>query len=200
MPDDAPNPYAPPAEPLRAFGDRDHDVGPNDYESERRPVLLCLLLGAVSLGFYSTIWLFRRRRFLDRLDAGKELGTGLPMFILVATIMSILLALNTETAKMRPLLSLAAGIGTIIANFRVLGILRSDCARTGRFLEFSTLGTFFFGIYYLQYKMNQMADTPARAESPRRKKRKKKKKAPELEAGTEPGAADAPPPPDETAP
>jgi hypothetical protein len=174
MPDDDHNPYAPPAEALRALGDSDDREGPNDYESERRSVVMCILLTALTLGLYPTIWLFKRRRFLDRLDTGKELGNALPMFILVATVMNVLLAFSNETAPIRPLFSLASGIGTIIANFRVLGILRSDSARTGRFLGFSTAGTFFFGIYYLQYKINQMADTPARAESPRRKKRKKK--------------------------
>jgi hypothetical protein len=104
----------------------------------------------------------------------------------IASALNILLALSADTQPIRPLFSLASAIATVIANFRVLGILRSDSARTGRFLGFSTVGTFFFGIYYLQYKINQMADTPARAEAPRRKKRKKKKKTGEVVEGETP--------------
>jgi hypothetical protein len=179
MADDDHNPYAPPAEALVAFRDAPLDDGPNDFESERRPVILTIVLTVVTLGFYSPIWLLRRRAFLDRQDSDKaDLGTGLPMLILVASVMGVGLALaGSEAAKIRPLFSLLSGVATIIANFRVLGILRSVSARTGRFIEFSTVGTFFFGIYYLQYKINQMADTPARAERPRRKKKRKKLEA-----------------------
>jgi hypothetical protein len=194
MADDDHNPYAPPAEPLdqvRAFRD-DRDDGPNDFESERRPVILTIILTVVTLGFYPSIWLLKRRAFLDRQDTGKELGTGLPMFVLVSSIIGVGLAFGgAEAAKIRPLFTLAGGIATLIANFRVLGILRSVSSRTGRFLEFSTMGTFFFGVYYLQYKINQMADTPARAERPRRKKKKRKKADALLEMPVDAAEADA---------
>jgi hypothetical protein len=181
MAEDQHNPYAPPAEPLVAFDHRAHsplDDGPNDFENERRPVIVTIVLTVVTLGFYSPIWLLKRRAFLDRQDSGKDLGTGLPTLILVASVIGVGLAFaGGDAAKIRPLFSLLSGVATVVANFRVLAILRSVSARTGRFLEFSTVGTFFFGIYYLQYKMNQMADTPARAEQPRRKKKRKKLEA-----------------------
>ena len=79
-----------------------------------------------------------------------------------------------EAASVRPLVQLVGAVAAILANFRVLNILRSDSARTGRFVEFSSLATFFLGIYYLQYKINQLADQPARVEKPRRKKKRKK--------------------------
>jgi len=87
---------------------------------------------------------------------------------------------------------LVGGIATVLANFRVLNILRSDAARTGRFLEFSTIGTFFFGVFYLQYKMNQLADQPARVASPRRKKKRKRPvETADAPAGSAPPADDA---------
>lgn len=180
MADDDHNPYAPPAEPtaaVRAFSDGYED-GPNDFESERRPVILAILLTFVTLGFYPSIWLLRRRPFLDRQDTGKELGTALPIVSLVLNVLSIIVVFGgQEAASMSRICSLAGGITALVANFRVLNILRSVSSRTGRFLGFSTMGTFFFGIYYLQYKINQMADTPARAERPRRKKKRKKLEA-----------------------
>jgi hypothetical protein len=192
MADDDHNPYAPPAEPVggdvRAFGDGYED-GPNDFESERRPVILTVLLTLVTLGFYPAIWLIRRRRFLDRQDAGKKLGTALPIFIFLSTMLSLVLAFGfggQDTAPIRSLCTLVGGVISLIARFRVLHILRSVSSRTGRFLDFSTMATFFLGIHYLQYKINQMADTPARAEGPRRKKKRKKAEARDaLEADAE---------------
>ncbi|HSO32501.1 MAG TPA: DUF4234 domain-containing protein [Labilithrix sp.] len=173
------NPYAPPAaEPPAGRNEEDPFAGDGEasnYESERRPVILCIGLTIITLGFYPSIWLLQRRPFLDRLNASKELGTLLPILSLVAGALGIALAFGgKDTASIRPLVQLVGGISTLIANFRVLNILRSDSARTGRFLEFSTIGTFFFGVYYLQYKMNQLADTPARVGAPRRKKKRKK--------------------------
>ncbi len=178
MADDDHNPYAPPAEPAVAFSDGPFEDGPNDFESERRPVILAILLTFVTAGFYPAIWLLRRRPFLDRFDAGKELGTALPILAIVLNALSIVVMFGgQEVAALSNMCSIAGGITSLIANFRVLHILRSVSSRTGRFLGFSTMGTFFFGIYYLQYKMNQMADTPARAERPRRKKKRKKAEA-----------------------
>jgi len=180
MADDDHNPYAPPAEPAgaaKAFSEAIDD-GPNDFESERRPWLLCMVLTFVTLGFYPSIWLLRRRPFLDRQDADTQLGTLLPIVTIVLSAVSIIVVFGgQEAAGLSRLFSLAGGITALIANFRVLAILRTVSSRTGRFLGFSTMGTFFFGIYYLQYKINQMADTPARAERPRRKKKRKKREA-----------------------
>ncbi len=173
------NPYAPPNDGLVV---RHDDAAPfsgsgevSDYESERRPVFLCIILTFVSLGFYPAIWLLQRRPFLGRLNASKDLGTLLPALSLAASALGMALAFAShQAASIRPLVQLVGAVATILANFRVLNILRSDSARTGRFLQFSTIGTFFFGIYYLQYKINQLADQPARVEKPRRKKKRKK--------------------------
>jgi Domain of unknown function (DUF4234) len=153
------NPYAP---PTAAFAGPVAE-GRGDYENERRAVILCILLSVITVGFYPAIWLIRRRPFLDRLNASRTLGSGLPLFIIGMHVVAILVAIGgKEVAPASRLVSLAAGITTLIANFRVAAILRSDFARTGRFLGVSSVATFFFSIYYLQYKINQAADTPAR--------------------------------------
>ncbi len=185
MADDDHNPYAPPAaaepddagEPRRAFSD-EYDDGPNEFESERRPWIVCLLLTLVTLGFYPSIWLLRRRPFLDRQETSTKLGTTLPIITIVLSALSVIVVFGgDQAAGLSRIFSIAGGITALIANFTVLNILRSVSSRTGRFLGFSTMGTFFFGIYYLQYKINQMADTPARAERPRKKKKRKKLEA-----------------------
>jgi hypothetical protein len=188
MPDDQRNPYAPPAEPIRAFRFRANwDSGPSEYESERRPVWLCILLAVVTLGFYTRLWPLLRRPFLDRLDTGRKLGELLPIFIVVVAALSFAAAFIPEAAPVRTLLWWAATVANLFANFRVLAILRSDAARTDRFVAFSPVATFFLGIFYLQYKINQLADTPARVAKP---KRKKKRKKPSVEAAEEPAITD----------
>jgi hypothetical protein len=72
------------------------------------------------------------------------------------------------------MLSTGAGVVTLIANFRAAAILRSEFRRSGRLLTVSGVATFFFGIFYLQYKINEGADVAPRS--------KKKKKSPEAAA------------------
>lgn len=171
------NPYAPPADAHVDRGDMVPFTGDgeiSDYEVERRPVVLCIVLSFVTLGLYPSIWLLQRRPFLDSLQRKQDLGVALPIITLSMNVLAFALAFaGKDAAAIRPIFSLVAIITGLLANFRVLNTLRTDSARTGRFLEFSTIGTFFFGIYYLQYKINQLADLPARVEKPRRKKKRK---------------------------
>jgi hypothetical protein len=187
MSDDQRNPYAPPAEPIRVVSDEPWWGGTDDYASERRPVVLCILLTFVTFGFYPSIWLLKRRSFLDRRGTSQKLGELLPILVIAGHALSLLTAPFDDAALVRQLFSMMAYVASLMANFRVLAILRSDSTRTGRFLQFSSVATFFLGTYYLQYKINQLADTPARVAKP---KRKKKRKKPSIEAAEEPAITD----------
>ena len=149
--------------------------GVSDYEAERRPVILCIVLAVVTLGLYPSIWLVQRRAFVDSLQRKKDLGVALPVLALVTGIIAIVVPFAGKDAQaIQPVFSVLAAISSLMARFRILDTLRTDSARTGRFLEFSSVATFFLGIFYLQYKINQLADQPARVERPRRKKKRKK--------------------------
>jgi hypothetical protein len=155
----APNPYEPP----KARSDAHVAPLSSDFGRERRSVLLCIVLSALSLGLYSGIWLIRRRPFLNALHASKKLGSALPVMSLGLGAIGLVVSVSgKDGAPISQLASTVAGIATLVANFRVAAILRSEFSRTGRFLSVSSVGTFFFGIYYLQYKINQGADTPPR--------------------------------------
>ena len=168
------NPYAPPG----IVDPPSVRAKISNYESERRGVFVCILLTLATLGLYQTIWLVRRQRFLDSLDADAKLGSVLPWFPLGLSLCNLALTLvvGKGAAPLESLISAAAALTFVIAIFRVRTILRSDFARTGRFLDVSTVATFFLHIYYLQYKINKAASTP-----PARKK-KKRKKAAEVDA------------------
>jgi hypothetical protein len=69
------------------------------------------------------------------------------------------------------LVQMVPSIAGLILAFRVAGILRSDFARSGRFIEISSLGVFFLNFLYLQHKMNVAADTPARLPKGKQKRK-----------------------------
>ncbi len=129
------------------------------YQDERRSVLLLLVLSIITLGIYPAVWFFRRRRFLDSLDSSEKLGS-MAAAPLVATVLSLACSFLALPSDVERPLSIAFGAVTIITAFRVAKMLRSDFARTGRFLSVSGVATFFFNALYLQYKINQAADTP----------------------------------------
>ena len=120
-----------------------------------------ILLWVVTLGVYAGIWYVRRARFFDGLDASKKLGL-LP-WLSVALLAFLLLAsaAGAERDLIR-LIEAASGLTNLFLAFRMAAILRSDFARTGRFIGFSSFGVFFFGCLYLQHVMNEAAEVPAR--------------------------------------
>ena len=169
-PDPLTNPYAPP----KAESASGRSTRRSRYEDERRSVVLVLLLSVVTFGVYPAFWYVRRTPFFDRLDSDKRVD-GLQWVTLVLTF--ALLAVAAAQAPLRVpegalrAVQLAAGVANLILAFRVAHMLRSDFARTGRLIRISSLWVFFFGCLYLQYIINQAADTPAY-------KRKRKKKPP----------------------
>jgi hypothetical protein len=162
MPEDPlQNPYAPPAAPTAPQQDRAQGARAS-YRNERRSVLLVIGLTVITLGFYPAIWFLRRRAFIDSLDSTVKLGNlaAVPLCAAVVAFGTGFFGLPRDVDRA---VDIAIGAASIVTAFRVARILRSDFARTGRFLSVSSAGTFFFGVLYLQYKINQAADTPPTA-------------------------------------
>jgi hypothetical protein len=163
--DEAYNPYAPPK--AGAAIDPSLLSTSSDFASERRSVLLCFVLSVVTFGVYAPIWLLRRRRFLNGLDSSVKLWERLPWVILAMLVVTlfidpVLSAAGERLPGTSALIEFVAGALVLIAEFRVANILRSEFRRSGRGIQVSSLAVFFLGVPYLQYKVNQGADTPAR--------------------------------------
>jgi hypothetical protein len=159
MSDPMNNPYAPPAA-LSAAGDSHGPWGlsRSSYGGERRSVALLVFYCLLTFGIYPSVWYLRRAPFLDSLAAQKKVG-ALP-WVSLALILA-LIALSAAGAKEgAQLVQVAAGLVSLLLAFRVAAILRSDFTRSGRGIDISTLGVFFFGCLYLQHAMNQAADVP----------------------------------------
>ncbi len=169
----AKNPYAPPVDDEREGED---EAGP--YWAERRSVAAVVALYFVTCGLYGPIWFLRRQKFLDSLDSERKIGS-LPIVALVLMAISVALSIALSDKGADRLPTFGGGIIMLIMSFRTAEILRNDFARTGRLLSVSGVAVFFLGPMYLQHKINEAADTPARLEEdePRPKKKRKKKPA-----------------------
>jgi hypothetical protein len=158
-PDPLANPYAPPAAPIAVPG------AATSYTAERRSVLLILVLSIVTLGIYPAFWYLRRARFLDSLSSDQKLGR-MPVFLLIAYgvtfVLGAVVGVTREGDALTRPIDLAVGIFGLVIAFRVAHILRSDFARTGRFIKVSGVWVFFLGPLYLQHVINKAADTPPR--------------------------------------
>lgn len=172
MSDPLTNPYAPPESSPAYAALVEPDGSPSNYEGERRSVVILVLLCLVTFGVFPSFWYLRRKRFLDSLAADRRVG-ALP-FVSVALIVALIVFAAVREEPATRLAEGASGLVNVFLAFRVAAILRSDFARTGRFVGISSLGVFFFGCSYLQHVINEAADVPARWS------RKKAKRAQDL--------------------
>jgi hypothetical protein len=136
------------------------------------PVILTMFLTLITAGIYYPCWFLTRRCQINKLHSREKLSNGL--FILGIVIYSIsllpgilegiqeangtteFLTIAEGLDSVDEFLILFVGIIMVIQSFKVKRILRDhfdDYLR--RNVSLSGLATFFFGIYYLQYKMNK---------------------------------------------
>lgn len=155
------NPYAPPAAPIPVA-----TTGASSYVDERRNVLLLILLSIVTLGLYPAIWYWRRTPFLDSLASEYKMRPITLIYLIVSVAyLAIRIAIQVTGFEPNPTRPLQLGVGIfgLVVAFRVARVLRSDFARTGRFISMSGVGIFFFGSLYLQHVINEAGDAPPRA-------------------------------------
>lgn len=170
------NPYAPPADAdASAPFALEAKEGVN-YEEQRQSVLLCFILSMITVGIYPCIWMIQRRPFLESLRTRQRLGMELPLISLVASVVHLFVIIFTDGTQLESLLSLASGIPMIMACFRARTMIEQELVAMGRPNRLSGAATFFFSVYYLQWRINQLADVAREAPEPAPKRKKKKKK------------------------
>ncbi|PYV16436.1 MAG: hypothetical protein DMG21_11775 [Acidobacteria bacterium] len=149
---------------------------------QKKNVAPLVALTILTLGLYYPIWFLQGRSGVNSLKAGGKLGRG--VFVLVFVLWFLALVLNAVwttsddlSARLSPiwllafdaLAALVVGVLLLIQAFKVRRILETHVAgsASGPFAgsiallgssSFSGLATFFFGIFYLQHKINEMAD------------------------------------------
>jgi len=141
---------------------------------------MCLLT-LLTAGLYAPIWFLIRRRALNNLHSREKLEAWPVSVALAALVASLCLPLlgslkwgswvEVENAypALHPAILLVAGLILIVQCFKVRRILLDHLAprqeamfSAGIWMQdeesFSRMGTFFFGIFYLQHKINSMLD------------------------------------------
>jgi len=141
---------------------------------------MCLLT-LLTAGLYAPIWFLIRRRALNSLRSREKLRV-LPIAAALAGLVTSLclsilgrsrwgswIASDNALLALARGISLVAGLTLVVQCFKVRRILLDHLAprqeamfsagiRMQHEESFSRMGTFFFGIFYLQYKINSMLD------------------------------------------
>jgi hypothetical protein len=157
---------------------------------EKISVLRTVLLSLVTLGIYIPIWYLNRRRAINALQSPEKLSKGVFIFALSLWILDFFLNLIygalTEAGTSFPassmdglsrILQLMVGILLLFQAFKVRRILLDHHAAqdAGIFsyqlgmeadTSFSRVATFFLGIWYLQFKINEFVEAWSRQPPP----------------------------------
>lgn len=127
-------------------------------------------LGSITMGGYAVYWLYSRIKVLNKLLPENKISTWLPIITLATYFLNIILSFAPLAMMENPELAImVAGISVLSSLIYVICFIMSIFAFRKRLniLSKSTKGdsswlggikTFFFNVYYFQYKINQMHD------------------------------------------
>lgn len=133
--------------------------------SQRLSTLLLVLLTTITCGLWVPIWYWQRRSFFDAITRDKKLGS-MPYVLLGVNVVSLVVLVVEGIRPSRTgadaggpnLFGIASGLLGLMLAFRGKAILEQYFSRIGKPRRLSTAATFFFQLYYLQYKINEAAD------------------------------------------
>lgn len=144
-------------------------VPQSGQELKKVSVILIIFLTVITAGIYYPAWFLTRRNAINSLQSKEKLNSGVFVFAIVVFSISLLLAFisgaseglgEMDTAKgldaFSRILDLVAGITLLVQCFKVRRIFNEHFnVHLKRDIQFSRVATFFFSIYYLQYKVNR---------------------------------------------
>ena len=132
-------------------------------EFERRSIVNILILSIITLGLYIPLWLLRYREAFNGLNSERKLTRGpliISFFIILLEVPYILVSFFYWIVPIDPMLDfglqtfyLLGYIIILVYSFKARNILIEHYG-----VEISPILTFFFSIFYLQYKINQVLD------------------------------------------
>jgi hypothetical protein len=168
---------------MASLGERDvvagGPVAEPETKFEKTSVVAVILLSFITGGIYFPIWFLRRREVINRLQSPEGIGWAVPFAAAVALSLSLCAGFASGFAGA---MGLSEAVGELFASSRVLAMVGGvlilfECFRVRRILidhlhaqssglfsssaalerdaSFSGVATFFFGICYLQYKINR---------------------------------------------
>ncbi|KKT35828.1 MAG: hypothetical protein UW24_C0003G0029 [Parcubacteria group bacterium GW2011_GWA2_44_12] len=120
-----------------------------------------LILTIITYGIYIPVWFLNRKDTFNNLNSKEKISNGTIIFALVIFIISAialilsLLFMETKIGAMfdeiDSLVNLVGGITILAMSFKVRWIMKEHYK-----INLSGIATFFFIIFYLQYKINRL--------------------------------------------
>jgi len=141
------------AQALIDSGNEQH-IASTGRELKKMNVFLMIFLGLVTGGIYLPIWYLRKRDAINSLQSGEKLGSG--VFVSVIVLFGASWLIIFSGSESYGMLDLIAAIILLVQRFKVRRIFTEHFnVHLQRRISFSGAATFFFGAYYLQYKINE---------------------------------------------
>jgi len=127
--------------------------------------VIVLLLGVVTCGLFSIVWVFVQANFIRKIDAKSNATVMLILYIVLSLVDNVLVlgAESQEPSLGFALLSLAMTLGAIVCFLVGVFAMRSSLeeyynSTENIRLNLSVVMTIFFNILYFQHHLKRIAD------------------------------------------
>lgn len=130
-------------------------------ELKRMAVPWFVVLSFITGLIYYPVWFLRRRQAINALQSSKKLKSGFLIVAIVLFSLNLLMSQGSDVdaQEVGGTLALIAVIIMIVQSFKVRRIFEDHCNMyLQQSIDFSGVATFFFGAFYLQYKINRLGE------------------------------------------
>ena len=136
------------------------------HEFTKQSVLLLLLFGVITLGIYLLVWVYRQVKVINRLLPQQAISqpflyafTALYIGYYLTGVAELIYGETPELWAIEKPLDLAGNIIFLVMVFKIRNRLNIIVrAQPGGAFWLSALLTFFFNIFYIQYKINRLQE------------------------------------------
>jgi Ca2+/Na+ antiporter len=130
-----------------------------------------VILTVVTAGIYWPIWFMRRRKAINTMQAKEKLGSAVFILAIALFVISLLVAISAGVLEkgggellltkglqaFSGIMHAVAAAVVLVQSFKVRRIFNEHFnTHLRQDISFSVVATFFFIIYYLQYKINRL--------------------------------------------
>ena len=136
-----------------------------EQQFEKTSILLMIFLSIITAGIYIPVWFLRRTDAINSLQSEEKLSPDIFVFVIIIDALGLLLSFwepggGRDAARsfevISGILNWIAIITILVQAFKVRRIFDEHFnIRLRKYMPFSGLATFFFGIFYLQYEINR---------------------------------------------
>jgi hypothetical protein len=140
-------------------------------ELKKTSIILMIILTVITAGIYWPIWFWIRRKAINMMQAKEKLGSGVLVLAIILFVISLFVALIAGVMErvgeelllakgleaFSGILHTVAAAAVLVQSFKVRRIFDEHFnTHLRKGISFSRVATFFFILYYLQYKINRI--------------------------------------------